>query len=1644
MAPKKRTIRASPATTTTTTTPITNAQLKALIDQGVADAFAARDVDRSMNGDDNHNSRTGVRRQAPLSRECTYPDFMKCKPLYFKGTEGVVELNQSFERMETMFCISNCIVENEIKFAICTLLGSALTWWNAHIKKLEVEMWNLKVKGADVVGYNQCFQELALMCARMFQEESDKIEKYVGGLPDMIHRSVMASKPKIMQDAIEFATKLMDKKIITLAERVAIAYTAGSGKRKEYARTLPLRNKSPAATNNQRKLTCYECGNQGHYKSDCLELKNCVRNITPTGSTILRLQEVEDLQEDDLLYYNAEMELMNMILLSIPNEIYNSVDSCKTAKEMWARVERLMRGTIQNQVNKEMRLTNEFDQFIAEPGTSLISVYNRFSQLMNDLERNNMKFPTVSVNTKFLNSLKPEWLKYMTQVRLAKQLTVDSFDDLFDYLSQFEKLVNSSRAKKLEKSHDPLALVAHTGSSSRNTSSYYVTHASSVVDYDEEYEQDDVHNHSEDPLASAMLHGHHTSGISACALRNFDLEVMELDISQNNALAKLPMLKLGEYEMWEIRIKQLQRLVSRLAILGVVTPPEDLNVNFLRSLPSEWDTHVKVKKSAGASNDDKNLAFLTTSGASSTNNINTVTPEVSTATTKVNTASTEISTASFSDATVYAFLSTQPQGSQLVHEDLEQLHDDDLEEMDLKWNMALLSMRARKFYQRTGRKIIIDGSNTAGYDKSKVECFNCHKMGHFARECRAPRSKDNRNWNQGSSSKAVKIEDAFEKAMCAIDGAGFDWSDMAEEEIQANMALMAFSDSEVTNDKSCSKSCLKNYEALKKQYDDLLVKLDDTDFKAATYKRGHKEYQMGLLREELEKIKLEKEVFEFKIAKFEKSAKDLDQLLASQITDKSKKGFSYNVVPSPHPLILNRPTPLDLSYSGLEEFKEPEVNEYGPRDSSLKPTTGCDKESDNSKENTNDSLKQQQKTATETSSVKSPLKVDKDWKEKFFYPANHVREEEPKKARENTDAPIIEDWVSDDEDEVEPIPKVEKKTAIPTATKKESVKLEKPVRRSVRYAEMYRSQRPRGNQRNWNGQKSNQLGCNFVFNNKACFNCGSFDHIQYSCPNQHMVPRAVLMKTGLKTVNTARPVRSTVNTVRARGFNAVKPSACWVWRPIKPNGASLVFNKYNYIDARGRSKSISKTLMEVMLLLVEEHIEAELLAKMCDKKNYVLFTVLSECLVYSNFKLTDENQYFIKFLEQDNMEKGIKREYSVARTPQQNGVAERKNRTLIEAARTMLADSKLPTTFWAEAVSTACYVQNRVLIVKPHNKTPYELFRGFKPAIGFMKPFGCHVTILNTLDNLGKFDGKSDEGFFVGYSLSSKAFRVYNTRTRKVQENLHIGFLENKPMIEGNGPKWLFDLDSLTQSMNYVPVVAGTFSNDFAGIQGVSESSTSSQQDQDNQDCIVMPIWKDASYFGDVAPRTDADDGLQDENDATEKSHDDSSLKDNEKVSTALPEVNTATPEDLVGPSPASEDTQVEDQEIELGNIPQSYAIPTTPTNAIFEGKVSSGSSQCLLLVSSLKKNQKEFKALSDQRYFKGKPSLGLWYSKDSPLELVAYTDSDYAGSCKDRKLLLPLMVTLRIFTEASLRRHLKLDDHDGITSIPNSEIFES
>ncbi|GKA80467.1 ribonuclease H-like domain-containing protein [Tanacetum coccineum] len=291
-------------------------------------------------------------------------------------------------------------------------------------------------------------------------------------------------------------------------------------------------------------------------------------------------------------------------------------------------------------------------------------------------------------------------------------------------------------------------------------------------------------------------------------------------------------------------------------------------------------------------------------------------------------------------------------------------------------------------------------------------------------------------------------------------------------------------------------------------------------------------------------------------------------------------------------------------------------------------------------------------------------------------------------------------------------------------------------------------------------------------------------------------------------------------------------------------------------------------------------------------RHKVLFTETECLIVSSDFKMPDENQILLKVPRHHNMysfdiktpslikgfacliakatsdesrmwhrrsdngtefknrdmlefcgNKGIKQEYSNARTPQQNGVAERMNRTLIEAARTMLADSLLPTTFWAEAVSTACYIFNRVRVTKPQHKTPYELLFGHKPIISYIRPFGCHVTILDTLSVLGKFDRKSDEGFLVGYSLNSKAYRVYNLVTKRVEVNLHVNFLEEKPNVKGVGYRWMFDIDYLTDSMNYIPVSLENQAN-HAGISKETNSagsSIASEEKDEEVEIIVVP-----------------------------------------------------------------------------------------------------------------------------------------------------------------------------------------------------------
>ncbi|GKC57973.1 ribonuclease H-like domain-containing protein [Tanacetum coccineum] len=178
-----------------------------------------------------------------------------------------------------------------------------------------------------------------------------------------------------------------------------------------------------------------------------------------------------------------------------------------------------------------------------------------------------------------------------------------------------------------------------------------------------------------------------------------------------------------------------------------------------------------------------------------------------------------------------------------------------------------------------------------------------------------------------------------------------------------------------------------------------------------------------------------------------------------------------------------------------------------------------------------------------------------------------------------------------------------------------------------------------------------------------------------------------------------------------------------------------------------------------------------------------------------------------------------------------------------------------------EAVNIACYVQNRVLIVKPHNKTPYELFHGGTSTLSFIRPFGCPVTILNTIDHLGKFDGKADECFLVGYSLNNKAFRVFNSRTRIVEENLHVRFSENTPNIVGSGPYWLFDIDALTRTMNYESIVAGTQSNDFAGTKASDNAGQARKETEHVKNYILLSLWPaDLPYSQD--PKCSHDDGF--------------------------------------------------------------------------------------------------------------------------------------------------------------------------------------
>ncbi|GJR56127.1 ribonuclease H-like domain-containing protein [Tanacetum coccineum] len=585
---------------------------------------------------------------------------------------------------------------------------------------------------------------------------------------------------------------------------------------------------------------------------------------------------------------------------------------------------------------------------------------------------------------------------------------------------------------------------------------------------------------------------------------------------------------------------------------------------------------------------------------------------------------------------------------QLNNKDLEQIDTDDLEEMDLKWQVAMLTMRVKRFLKKTRRNLNFNGKVTIGFDKTKVECYNCYRRGHFARECRAPRNQGNKNGD--GPRRNAPVDTSTINVLVVQDGiGGYDWSFQAKEGI-TNFALMAYT--------SQDKAGLG--------YDSQMNKSEVVH------------------------------------SVFNSRESDVDNC---PINDRFKTGEGFHAVPPPYTRNY-MPLRPDLSFAGLD-----------------------------------DSVYKTKVSETET----SISKTSKDIVEK------------PKTIR--LSAPIIEDWDIDSDNNSVFRPKTDQTK--PKFTKINFVKSDENVKsinkenthRQVEYPR--KSQSPRDNKRNWNGLMTQKLGNSFESTKKACFVCGSFNHLIKDCDFhvKKMVERPVLNNkrrvTGQREIRSSVTMYSTVGPKAivsfavGNGENAIKSLACWIWRPTG-----------NVID----------------------------------------------------YTFKDSGSYMLKRFDLCALQ-----------------------------GKTQ-----------SEAVSTACYVQNRVLVTNPHNKTTYELLHGRPPSINFMRSFGCPVTILNTLDPLGKFDGKADEGFFVGYSINSKDFRVINTRTRKVEENMHITFLENKPNVAGSRLDWLFDIDLLKNSMNYEPVTSGNQTNKNAGIK------------DNTQQYILLPVLYDSPKSSEDAVADDA------------------------------------------------------------------------------------------------------------------------------------------------------------------------------------------
>ncbi|GJT23859.1 putative ribonuclease H-like domain-containing protein [Tanacetum coccineum] len=927
---------------------------------------------------------------------------------------------------------------------------------------------------------------------------------------------------------------------------------------------------------------------------------------------------------------------------------------------------------------------------------------------------------------------------------------------------------------------------------------------------------------------------------------------------------------------------EFQSLLSQLEIHGAGVSSEDANQKFLRSLPPSWSQvslvmrtkpgidnlsfndlynnlrvfESNVKGSIASSSSTQNIAFVSSESTNSTNNISTACG----ASTSSRCHSQKENSSSYTDEILHSFFSNQSNSTKLDHEDLEQLDEFDLEEMDLKWQVAMISMRLKKFHQKTGRKLHFDAKEPVGFDKTKVECYN---------------SKDN-------GRRPGKQEEP--KALLTFDEEGIDWTKHANDE-QEDFALMAHNNSGSDNEViSCSKECVKSYSKLKKLYDEHREQLEKIRFMKIDLddKTDVLTYNKKLLAEAI----TEKEDLKAKLEQWKSSSKNIGKLLGSQMSANDKFRLRYgdhrfdgnlsyekemfqSVFNSIEDDVENRPLHDRFVRADEMHVKQTESSETSESDTQTSEYTSCDSDSS---DNTHKAVSEPMpKQVVSEPMPKQVISTPKVW----------------------NDAPIIEEYESDSDDNY--VPK-----DIPHKALKNKGIVDSECSRHLTGNKAYLTeyQDYDGDPVAFGGSKGYITGKGKIKTGKLDFENVSFvkelQHFnlfsvsqmcdkknkvlftdteclvlspEFKLPDENQVLFKVPRQNNMYSFNLENIVpfgglacliaKATVDEsnkwhrrlghVNFKTLNKLVKGNLIRGLPSKnfQNDHSCVAcQKGKQHKASCKAKLVSSISQPLQLLHMDLFRPTSV--RSINHKTY--------CLVIIDDFIRSDNG--TKFKNRDMIEfcglKGIKREYSNARTLQQNGITERKNRTLIEAARTMLANSLLPNTFWTEAVNTACYVLNRVLVTKPHNKTPYELITGKPPIISYIKPFGCHVTILNTIDQLGKFEEKADEGFLVGYSLNSKAFRVYNLETKRVEENLHIRFLENKPNVPRKGPTWLFNLDYLTNSMNYQLVTAENNANKTASpIEANESASTQNNSDAGNSEMeaepveehIVLPFW---------------------------------------------------------------------------------------------------------------------------------------------------------------------------------------------------------